>query len=122
MLNPAVKSMEEAAHVRLAVEGPPAANHRVDPFDHFSQLEGRFPPGEAPDLVSELLDALLARDGIQVMRVGTARALMRRQPKPFPSLDFVAEELAPLPDVDHPRRLRVQGHPEFLSENAFRKR
>ncbi len=106
--DPAVETLEELADVSAFVILAPAPQQRVK-FRY--QLRGfqRFPPfGALPDLVHETTDRLLLGVRIQRTLSGLTTNLTRRQMELLlPALDFVAEELEALADVNNPRLLRM---------------
>src|SRR5262249_27055201 len=67
----------------------------------------------------EPLHGLLPRDGVEVVRVGPATALVRREAVACTLLHLVAQELEALADVDNPRLLRMPLDSQFLSEESL---
>src|SRR5437870_2129176 len=106
--DPAVETLEALADVGAFIVLAPAPQEWVKGHD---QLRGfqRYPPfGALPDLVHKTSDRLLLGVRIQRTLSGLATNLTRRQMELLlPALDFVAEELEALADVDDPRLLRM---------------
>jgi hypothetical protein len=119
-LDPAVESVEQGSYMRLPIGVPPAADDGVEDLDHRGQAHRCAPARQVADFLPEPLHRLLTRDGVEVVRVGCGRALVRREPKALAPLDLVAEELEPVIDMNDPGLLRMEADPERLAQELVR--
>src|SRR5689334_9031534 len=115
-LDPAVETVEQGSDIRLPIVVPPAADDRVESLDHHGKAHRCASACQVADLLPEPVHRLLTRDGVEVVRVGCGRALVRREPKALTPLDLVAEELEPVIDMDDPGLLRMEADPERLAQ------
>ena len=76
-LDPAVESVEQGSDIRLPIVVPPAADDRVKDLDHRGQAHRCASARQVADLLPEPLHRLLTRNGVEVVRVGCGRALVR---------------------------------------------
>ena len=86
----------------------PAPQEWVKCHDQLRGFQRQPPFGSLPDLVHKTSDRLLLGIRIQRTLSGLTTNLTRRQMEPLlPALDFVAEELEALADVNNPCLLRM---------------
>ncbi len=76
---PSVKLVEEIAGASFAIVVAPSADDWVDLLNQFLRVHRRFASGQSPYLVLEVLDGLLPRVGVEVLRAGSTADFARSQ-------------------------------------------
>src|SRR5438477_8163085 len=119
--DPAVETLEELADVGAFVILAPTPQEWIKPRNQFLSSQRCRPLGAFPYLIHETTNRLLL--GIRVERIlsGLTTNLIAGQRKlPPPALDFVAEELEAVSDMNNPRLLRMQFHAQLFQDSAGR--
>ena len=108
MHDPTVKPVEEFPDVGAFVVLAPTPQEWIQRCDQFRGRERHFALSSLPYLVHEATDRLLLRVRIKRTFSDLATNLIRGKIElPLSALDFVAQELETVLDMDHPRLLRM---------------
>src|SRR5215510_9082849 len=117
--NPTVESVEEVADVGALVVLAPAAQERVEPRNQLLSRQRRLPFRTLPYPIPEATDRFLLGIRIQRPLSGLTANLAHGQSQlRRPALDFVAQELEPMPDVNDPRLLRMNVYAQLFQNSA----
>src|SRR5713226_6739772 len=119
--DPAVETLEELADVGAFIILTPTPQERIKPRNQFLGSQRCRPFGALPYLVNETANRLLLGIRIERILLGLTTNLAPGQIKlPPPALDFVAEELEAVSDVNNPRLLRMELHAQLFQDSAGR--
>ena len=106
--DPTIETVEELSDMGSFVILAPTPQKRIKFCNQFLGLQGERPFGSLPYLIHETTDGLLL--GVRVQRTLsglTTNHALRKTHLPLPAIDFVAQELEALLDMNDPRLLRM---------------
>ena len=106
--DPTIEPVKESSNVGTLVILAPTPQKRVEFRNQLFGFQRNPPLGALPYLVHDTTDGLRLGVCIECTLSGLATNLALGQIKlPLPALDYIAEELKAIPDMDDPRFLRM---------------
>src|SRR6187401_1140391 len=120
-LDPTVEFVEERSDVGTLVVVTPPSQYRIKLLDQILGLQGYASPGKLAYPILKTLDRFLPRVRVQATRLGTSDDLARRQPKLPSAPDQVPQKFESVPNVHHPRFLRMKLHAQLVQNPEGRR-
>src|SRR3954452_996660 len=115
-LDPTVELVEERSDVGTLVVMTPTPQDRVQLLDQILGLQWHASPGKLTYPILKALDRFLSRVRVQATRLGPSNNLARRQLKLPSAPDQVAQKFETMPNVHHPRFLRMKLHAQLTQD------